>query len=409
MKRPAFFSNSTLFAYLCPKDSSTHSMLPQNFLSQKIGILGGGQLGLMMAQSAADLHIEPIFLDPDPKASVKPFGQVQRGDFRDYDTVMAFGLDKDLISFEIEGVNLEALRDLEKKGKKVCPGSHVLEVIRNKYYQKKFLDERGFPTPPFVSFEKGNAKEYLAFLPSFWKQNEGGYDGKGVQKVLTEADLQAVPDLPGFLEKAVAIEKELAVIIARNENGEIRAFPPVEQVFHPGANLVSYLQTPAFADEAILKQCIKMAEELVVALKMTGLMAVEFFIDTSGKVWVNEMAPRPHNSGHHSIEGFQTSQFNQFWRAILNLPLGITEPLFPFSAMVNLIGAENHSGTPVYQGITECLALPGVHIHLYGKSETRPFRKMGHATITAQTFEELNEKVSFVQKHFTIISSDTQT
>lgn len=380
----------------------------QTYFKEKTGILGGGQLGLMMAQAASDWHLEPEFLDPDPHAAVKPFGHVVQGDFRDYETVMAFGRDKDLISIEIENVNIRALKDLEKQGKKVVPGTAVLEVIRNKFLQKQFLLENGFPTPPFLPFDPRKTEENLAFLPAFWKQNEGGYDGKGVQSVRSPKDIEALPSFPGFLEKTVNIGKEIAVLIARNGHRDIRIFPPVEQVFHPGANLVSYLQTPALISESIQNECIELAERLAAKLDMQGLLAVEFFVEPTGKVWVNEMAPRPHNSGHHSIEAFQTSQFQQFWRAILNLPLGSTEPIFPCSAMVNLIGEPDFTGPPVYKGLQDCLALAGVHIHLYGKSETRPFRKMGHATITAQTFEELNEKVSFVQNHFKIISSDTQ-
>jgi 5-(carboxyamino)imidazole ribonucleotide synthase len=370
----------------------------------RIGILGGGQLGLMMAEAASDWHLEPIFLDPDPDASVKPYANLEKGDFKDYETVMAFGEDKDLISFEIESVNLLALKDLEKSGKKVFPQPSVLEIIKNKWTQKQFLKENGFPVSDFKVFEKNEREKNEAFLPAFWKQNEGGYDGKGVQSVKNAVELQSIPAFPGFLEKKVDIEKEIAVLAARNENGETSLFPLVEQVFHPVANLVSFLKTPAEISPEQENQCREIAREILKKLNMVGLLAIEFFLDKKGNILVNELAPRPHNSGHHSIEGFQTSQFQQFWRAILNLPLGDTKPIFPYSAMVNLIGEEGNYGIPVYQGFKECLALSGVFIHLYGKAETRPFRKMGHITIVAHTLAELDQKVSFVQNHLKVIS-----
>lgn len=381
-----------------------NSMEKQAFLHQRIGILGGGQLGLMINQAASDWHFTPVFLDPDPEAAVKPFAKTVEGSFRDFQTVIEFGKDKDLITYEIESVNLEALVALEQMGKRVFPQPRVLSIIKNKERQKQFLVTHGFPTAPFFPFGAGMEDFGSEFLPAFWKQNEGGYDGKGVISIPTRNELSKIPAEPGFLEKRVDLQKEIAVMVARNEAGDMKTFPLVEQVFHPVANLVSFLKTPASVSKEIENQCIELAQQLISRLDMVGLLAVEFFVDKSGQVLINEMAPRPHNSGHHSIEAFQTSQFQQFWRAILNLPLGETQPVVPYSAMVNLIGEPGFSGKPVYQGLEACLALSQVYIHLYGKSETRPFRKMGHATILGQTLAELEQKVSFVQNHLKVIS-----
>jgi 5-(carboxyamino)imidazole ribonucleotide synthase len=379
---------------------------PSSFLDFKIGILGGGQLGLMLAQAASDWHLEPEFLDPDEFAPVKPFGILRLGSFQDFETVLAFGKDKDLISIEIENVNLEALKTLEKRGISVFPQPRVLEIIKNKAKQKQFFADNGFQSAEFQIFTHNNKEAASSFLPAFWKQNEGGYDGKGVKKIQTFQDLEEVPHAPGFLEKKVDILKEIAVLVSRNASGQTSVFPLVEQVFHPEAHLVSFLKTPANVEEDIEVQCKAIALRLIEKLEMVGLLAVEFFIDVNSQVLVNEIAPRPHNSGHHSIEGFATSQFRQFWRAILNLPPGDTKAIFPYAAMVNLVGEPVFSGKPVYQGLSDCLALQGVHIHLYGKKETRPFRKMGHITLTATSLAELDQKVSFVQNHLKIISNN---
>jgi len=371
---------------------------------RKIGILGGGQLGLMMQQAGSDWHLQPEFLDPDPAASAKPYAKVVEGSFRDYDTVIQFGKDKDLISFEIEDVNLQALIQLESLGVKIFPQPRVLEIIKNKWTQKKFLTENGFPTSDFRLFGKDQIQDFQSFLPAFWKQNEGGYDGKGVSAVKSIADLHNLPEAPGFLEKAVEFDKELAVIVARNEKGEINIFPCVEMIFHPTANLVEYLQSPASISEEVVVKCNSLATKLIEKLDMVGLLAVEFFLDKNETVLINEMAPRPHNSGHHTIEGNVTSQFQQFWRSILNLPLGDTAFVHPFSAMLNLIGEPKFEGIPVYQGLEKCLSIPGVFPHIYGKSQTRPYRKMGHVTIVANSLADLQQKVSFVQNHLKVIA-----
>lgn len=356
----------------------------------------------MMQQACSDWHLNPAYLDPDPEAAVKPYATVVPGSFRDYDTVLNFGKDKDLISIEIEDISIEALKELEQRGKKIFPQPRVLEIIKNKWTQKSFLQTHGFPTSEFRAYDPESKALASEFLPAFWKQNEGGYDGKGVLKIDQASDLDKIPLFPGFLEKKVGIDREIAVIVCRNEQGETATFPLVEQVFHPEANLVEYLQSPAEVSEDIEKQCTALAQVVAEKLELVGLLAVELFVDKTGQVLINEMAPRPHNSGHHTIEGCVTSQFQQFWRAILNLPPGDTSLIHPFAAMVNLLGETGHTGAPVYQGLDACLSISGVYPHLYGKSQTRPYRKMGHVTVVASTLPELQQKVSFVKKHLKV-------
>jgi 5-(carboxyamino)imidazole ribonucleotide synthase len=330
---------------------------------------------------------------------------VVHGNFRDYETVLNFGSDKDLISYEIEDVNLDALKFLESQGKKVYPQPKVLEIIKNKWNQKKFLVENGFPTADFMGMNQKNPEEIASFLPAFWKQNEGGYDGKGVSRVKDLEDFELLPEVPGFLEKAVEIKKELAVIVARNENGEIQTFPCVEMIFHPIANLVEYLQTPATISEEVEITCKHLAIKLAEKLDLVGLMAIEFFLDTSEKVLINEMAPRPHNSGHHTIECCFTSQFAQHLRSILNLPLGNTGLIMP-GAMLNVLGAPGYEGTAVYEGLEDVLSLSGVYVHLYGKSHTKPFRKMGHVTMLGKDLPEIKVKVEVVKNKVKCVSKE---
>jgi len=386
------------------KTSSVPDFFAAAMKDKRIGILGGGQLGLMMAQACADWHLEPVFLEPDPEAAVLPYGKVVQGSFRDNDTVRSFGADFDVISYEIEDVNLDAIKELEAGGKQVYPQPSVLEIIKNKKRQKYFLVENGFPTSPFVDFLPSDLSLYSDFLPAFWKQDEGGYDGKGVMRVGSPSDFSRLPDSPGFLEKGVSIQKEIAVIVARNASGEVKTFPSVEMVFHPEANLVEYLQCPAQISTENNRTCEELAIQLISRLNMIGLLAVEFFIDENGQVLVNEMAPRPHNSGHHTIEANLTSQFSQYWRAILNLPLGDPRQIHPFAAMINLIGEEGYNGKPVYQGLEEVLSQSGVFVHIYGKAQTRPYRKMGHVTVVADSLADLQQKVSFVKNHLKVIA-----
>lgn len=369
----------------------------------KIGVLGGGQLGRMMIQSAIDFNFNVHVLDPDAKAPCKDIAtSFTQGSLTDYETVLAFGQDKDLITIEIENVNTPALYQLEKEGKKVCPQPRVIELIQNKRVQKQFYKTHGIPTSPFkATANKAAVMENAEFLPFVNKLETGGYDGRGVKLIRTEAEMAGAFDAPGFVEKLVDFEKEISVIVARNEQGETQTFPAVEMVFHPAHNLVEYLFSPAQISEEIEQKAQAIAQKVIKALDMVGLLAIEMFVTGDGEVLVNEMAPRTHNSGHQSIEGNATSQFEQHLRAILNLPLGATDSLIP-SAMVNLLGEPGYTGNAVYEGMNELLATEGVHLHLYGKKTTKPFRKMGHVTIVDHDIHRLKEKAKFVKAQLKI-------
>lgn len=369
----------------------------------KIGVLGGGQLGRMMIQSAIDFNFNVHVLDPDENAPCKDIAtSFTQGSLTDYETVLAFGQDKDLITIEIENVNTPALYQLEKEGKKVYPQPRVIELIQNKRVQKHFYETHGIPTSPFkATANKAAVMENAEFLPFVNKLETGGYDGRGVKLIRTEAEMAGAFDAPGFVEKLVDFEKEISVIVARNEQGETQTFPAVEMVFHPAHNLVEYLFSPAQISEEIEQKAQAIAQKVIKALDMVGLLAIEMFVTRDGGVLVNEMAPRTHNSGHQSIEGNVTSQFEQHLRAILNLPLGATDPLIP-SAMVNLLGEAGYEGNAVYEGMDELLATEGVHLHLYGKKTTKPFRKMGHVTIVDHDIHRLKEKAKFVKAQLKI-------
>lgn len=364
----------------------------------RIGVLGGGQLGRMMIQSAIDFNLEVHVLDPDPNAPCKDISaSFTSGSLTDFDTVMAFGADKDLLTIEIENVNTKALKELQKRGKKVFPQPEIIELIQNKLHQKQFYLQHGIPTAPF--YEVANAEEvnaHKSFLPFVNKLATGGYDGRGVQVIRNEAAIVKAFDAPGFVEQMIDFEKELAVIVARNESGEIKTFPTVEMVFHPEHNLVEYLFSPAEVDASIELEAQRLAKDLIEKLEMVGLLAIEMFLTKDGKLLVNEMAPRTHNSGHQTIEGNVTSQFEQHLRAILNWPLGDTSTVAP-SAMVNVLGEEGFSGEAKYEGMAEVLGQSGAHPHLYGKKLTKPFRKMGHITVTDADMNQLREKVNFVK------------
>lgn len=373
----------------------------------KIAILGGGQLGRMLIRSAIDFNIEVAILDPNPEAPCKEnAAEFEVGDLNDFDTVYNFGAKHDLITIEIEQVNTKALQKLSDEGKKVFPQPHIIEMIQDKRIQKQFYKENGIPTAEFVLTE--NLKEVQAnaeFLPAVNKIGKGGYDGKGVQVMRTVEDLSKGFDAPGLLEKLIDFEKEISVIVARNEDGQIKAFPPVELVFHPEANLVEYLLAPAQIDEAITQKAHEIAVNLAQKLGIVGLLAVEMFVTKDKQVLVNEIAPRTHNSGHQSIESNMTSQFEQQLRAILNWPLGDTS-LFISSAMINLLGEEGHTGKAVCKGFKEVLEIPGCHLHFYGKKVTRPFRKMGHVTVRDKDMEQLMQKVDFVKKTIKFVANE---
>src|SRR6267154_2012806 len=364
----------------------------------KVGILGGGQLGRMLIQSGMDWNITFSVLDPDPSAPCHSLCECKVGKLTDYDTVVEFGASCDLVTIEIENVNVNALKELRRRGKKVFPQPEVIELVQDKRTQKNFYKNNDIPTADFLMVE--NRKEVMAqksFLPAVNKLGKEGYDGRGVQLMRTESDFEKAFDAPGLLEKLIDFEKEISVIVARNENGETQSFPPVEMVFHPQANLVEYLFSPAAIQESVAREAERIAKKIIVDLNMVGLLAVEMFVTKDQKVLVNEIARRPHNSGHQTIEANVTSQYQQHLRSILNLPLGDTAMIHP-SAMVNILGEDGFSGLAKYNGLEEVLAWPGVYVHLYGKKLTKPFRKMGHVTIIDSNIENLKKKANFVKQ-----------
>ncbi len=371
----------------------------------QLGVLGGGQLGRMLIQSAINFNLDVHILDPDDNAPCKTIAtHFTKGPLTDYDTVYHWGKKLDLITIEIENVNVEALKALQKEGKKVYPQPEVIELIQDKRVQKQFYEKHKIPTSPFVLVEnKEDVKKHLNFLPAVNKLGREGYDGRGVQKIKTEQDIALAFDKPGLLEKFVDFEKEISVIVARNENKETSTFPVVELVFHPVHNLVEYLFAPAEISQEQAAKAEAIAIQIIEKLDMVGLLAVEMFITRDGDVLVNEIAPRTHNSGHQTIEANITSQFEQHLRAVLNLPLGATDAKIP-SAMVNLLGEDNYSGEAKYTGMDAVLAIPGVAIHLYGKKLTKPFRKMGHITIVDQDVERLKEKANKVKETLKVIA-----
>ena len=369
----------------------------------RLGILGGGQLGRMLIPEAIDLDIHVHVLDPAPDAPCAELANsFTCGDFRDYETVMAFGRDKDVVTIEIEDVNIDALRDLKAMGVRVCPDPEHVATIKDKGLQKQFYADHGIATSAFRLVDSG--RELSADdLPCVLKSRTGGYDGKGVKVLRTADDLASAFDAPCVVEALVPIAKELSVIVARNADGETAAFPVVELVFDPRANLVDYLFAPASIDEQLAEAATKLALQVVDAFAFTGILAVEMFLTEEGALLVNEVAPRTHNSGHHTIEANYTSQFAQHLRAILNLPLG-DAGAHSFGAMVNLVGEPGHSGPVVYDGMEALLRMPKVYPHLYGKSETKPFRKMGHVTLLANTADELRAQVEKVKKTVRVVA-----
>ena len=371
----------------------------------KLGVLGGGQLGRMLIQVATDLNIDIYCLDPDASAPCANLAKgFEVGSLVDFDTVYQWGRNKDLITIEIEEVNVEALDKLQSEGIKVFPQPEVIRIIQDKRVQKQFYKDKKIPTADFILTDSiQEIKNNSAFLPAFQKLGRSGYDGRGVQRLETIEDLPKALDGLSLLEKKVDYQKEISVIVARNEKGEVSAFPVVELVFHPVHNLVEYLFAPATLTEVQTKKATEIAIRVITELNMVGLLAVEMFLDKNGEILVNEVAPRPHNSGHQSIEANFTSQFEQHLRAILNLPLGSTKQIMP-AAMINLLGEAGFSGASQYEGLEEALSIEGVYIHLYGKKDTKPFRKMGHITITDFNFQSLKDKVEKVKKLVKVIS-----
>jgi 5-(carboxyamino)imidazole ribonucleotide synthase len=371
----------------------------------KLGILGGGQLGRMLIQQAINYNVTVKILDPDREAPCRKLcDEFTVGSLGDYETVYNFGKTVDLLTIEIEKVNVDALEQLEKEGVLVYPQSRIIRLIQDKGLQKQFFRENDIPTADFqiISSPRELLQSTIPF-PYIQKLRRDGYDGKGVYKVVDESYLTKAFKEPSLIEQWVDFEKEIGVIVARNENGEVSTFPLVEMEFNPEANLVEFLISPSTLPFEIQQQAEQIAKKIAESLKIVGLLAVEMFLDKNGKILVNELAPRPHNSGHQTIEGNVVSQFEQHLRAIFNQPLGDTACLNN-AIMVNVLGEAGYEGPAVYQGIEKILKVPGVYIHLYGKALTKPFRKMGHVTIVDADREKAIEKARFVQKTLKVVS-----
>ncbi|WP_419701829.1 5-(carboxyamino)imidazole ribonucleotide synthase [Mucilaginibacter sp. NFX135] len=371
----------------------------------KLGILGGGQLGRMLIQQAINYNVTIKVLDPDREAPCRKLcDEFIIGSLSDYETVYNFGKNVDMITIEIEKVNVDALEQLEKEGVLVYPQSRIIRLIQDKGLQKQFFKENGIPTADFqiISSPQQLQQSFIPF-PYIQKLRKDGYDGKGVYKVADESYLPGAFKEPSLIEKWIDFEKEIAVIVARNENGEVSTFPLVEMEFNPQANLVEFLISPSTLPFEILERAEQVAKKIAESLKIVGILAVEMFLDKHGKILVNELAPRPHNSGHQTIEGNVVSQFEQHLRAIFNQPLGDTACLNN-AIMVNILGETGYEGPAIYQGIEKILKMPGVYVHLYGKALTKPFRKMGHVTIVDADRKKAIEKARFVQQTLKVIS-----
>ena len=371
----------------------------------KLGILGGGQLGRMLIQQAINYNVTVKVLDPDREAPCKKLcDEFVVGSLSDYETVYNFGKKVDMLTIEIVKVNVEAMEQLEKEGVLVYPQSRIIRLIQDKGLQKQFFKENGIPTADFkIISSPEELKESPIPFPYIQKLRRDGYDGRGVYKVVNESYLDKAFTEPSLIERLIDFEKEIAVIVARNENGEVKTFPMVEMEFNPEVNLVEFLIQPSPLPFEVHQEAENIAKNIAETLKIVGILAVEMFLDKHGKILVNELAPRPHNSGHQSIEGNVVSQFEQHLRAIFNQPLGDTACLNN-AIMVNVLGEAGYEGPAVYKGIEKILKCAGVYVHLYGKALTKPFRKMGHVTIVDADREKAIEKAKFVQETLKVIS-----
>ncbi|WP_140937503.1 5-(carboxyamino)imidazole ribonucleotide synthase [Sphingobacterium lumbrici] len=371
----------------------------------QLGILGGGQLGRMLIQEAINYNVNVHVLDPDKNAPCRKLcNQFECGSLSDYQTVYKFGKGLDMITIEIEKVNVDALEKLEEEGVLVYPQSRVIRLIQDKGMQKQFFKQNNIPTSPFqlISNKEALANAQLQF-PYIQKLRKDGYDGKGVKKILSVDDLDNAFEEPSIIEEIVDFEKEIAVIVARNDRGDISTFPMVEMEFNPQANLVEFLISPSTYSFEIQQQAEDIAKKIANDLQIVGLLAVEMFLTKTGEILVNELAPRPHNSGHQTIEGNFTSQFGQHLRAIFNLPLGNTAARTN-AVMINLLGEDNYEGLAVYEGVEEVLAMDGVYVHLYGKKYTKPFRKMGHVCIVSDDRETAIVNARKIQEILKVIA-----
>jgi 5-(carboxyamino)imidazole ribonucleotide synthase len=364
----------------------------------KIGILGGGQLGRMLLQAAANYPVETFVLENDPACPAAHLcHHFTKGDIKNFDDVYRFGKGLDRLTIEIENVNVEALEKLETEGVKIFPRPSVLRTIKNKIIQKEYYKKHDIPTAGFViTSNLDELKQQEDFLPAVHKLAEGGYDGKGVQMIKTKADIEEGFTAPAVLEKMVTVHKEIAQMVAINEKGDTALYPPVEMVFDPHLNLLDFQLCPADIETKVLWKVEAIALSVVRNFKSPGLFAVEMLIDKNGDVLVNETAPRVHNSGHHTIEAHYSSQFDMLWRIMLDFPLGNTEAILP-SIMINLIGAAGFDGEVKYEGLEDVLKIENAFVHLYGKRQTKPGRKMGHLTIMSKEKQDLTHKANIVK------------
>jgi 5-(carboxyamino)imidazole ribonucleotide synthase len=371
----------------------------------KLGILGGGQLGRMLIQQAINYNVTVKILDPDREAPCRKLcDEFVVGSLGDYETVYKFGKKVDLLTIEIEKVNVDALEQLEREGVLVYPQPRIIRLIQDKGLQKQFFKENDIPTADFKLISSVDDLKKTGFdYPYIQKLRRDGYDGKGVYKVTDESYLTNAFTEPSIAERLIDFEKEIGVIVARNESGEVSTFPLVEMEFNPEVNLVEFLISPSTLSAEIQQEAERIAKKIAEDLKIVGLLAVEMFLTKDGNILVNELAPRPHNSGHQSIEGNVVSQFEQHLRAIFDQPLGDTTCLSN-AVMINILGEPGFEGLAVYQGIEKILKCPGVYVHLYGKALTKPFRKMGHVTIVDDNREKAIETARFVQKTLKVIS-----
>ena len=396
---------------MCLNDSTTLYRFSSKFIfatkMMKVGILGGGQLGRMLLQQAANYLVETWVLEDDDACPAAHLcHHFVKGDIKDYNTVLAFGRNVDRITIEIENVNVDALEQLEKEGKLIFPSSSVLRIIKNKIYQKEFYKKHEIPSPAFVVTQRvAELLHHQTFLPAVHKIAEGGYDGRGVQIINTAIDCKNGFDAPSILEKKIEIRKEIAIIIAVNSKGDTAIYPPVDMVFNSYINLLDYQICPAELSEKLLWRIEAIAVRLVQAFKSPGLFAIEMLIDKNGEVWVNETAPRVHNSGHHTIEAHFSSQYDMMWRILLDYPLGNPKMISP-SSLVNLIGADGYVGEVNFEGLEDTLKMENIFIHLYGKKETKPGRKMGHITILDKDRQELTFRVQQIKNTMVVKSTN---
>ncbi len=370
-----------------------------------VGILGGGQLGRMLLQAAANYPVQTHIMENDEQCPAAHLcHHFTKGDITNFDDVYNFGKGLDAITIEIESVNEAALEKLESEGVRVYPKPSALKIIKNKILQKQFYKHHQIPTSDFVITEtKNELQQHQNFLPAAHKVGIGGYDGRGVELMKTSADFANGFDAPSVLEKLVHIKKEIAVIIAVNDKGENAIYPPVDMVFDQRLNLLEFQLSPADLPQKVLWKAEAIALKVVKDLKSPGIFAVELFVDIDDKVLVNETAPRVHNSGHHTIEANYCSQFDMLWRIMLGYPLGSTEHILP-AAIVNLLGAPGFNGEAFYEGLNEILQIDNVFVHIYGKAITKPGRKMGHVTILSKEKQELIHQANRIKHTLKVVS-----